>query len=320
MIMGCYLAGDFARRKLSLRSGIYGARSFVFAIRRAGPHVGGMFNRGRPLSKHRRFLSGGIRFAALLLATVGLIRAETPAPFEAQFGGVAASGDAHAVTASVLSRHALPVRGWYWGFGFQAEQFSFEGTAGRPQRLRDMAGVLKVEYFTEDGEPAAALALRPGWYFGEHATGKSWDVPVELTSGVPIMRGLDGVVGFSNGRFYHHAVPIAGLVWTISPRLRVEAIYPEPAVVWTLSARNSLRLGGELSGGGFLLRTPDGDRVVEYVNYRVGVAWTAKWRAGFETTLGAGVETNRDFDFFRENKKLHESGAGYLRLSTTISR
>ncbi len=317
--MGGFLAGDFAWRKLSLGPGIYGGGSFGFANGAAAPHDGGVCKLSRPLSTHRRRLIGGRGVAVLLAVTCAWIRAETPALVETQFDTVAAGGDAHAITASILSRHALPMRGWSWGFGLQAEQFSFDGRAGRPQRLRDAAAVLKLEYFTEAGEPGATLALRPGWYFGEHATGKSWDVPVELTSGVPIVRGLDGVVGFSNGRFYHHAVPILGVGWTINPRLRVEAIYPEPAVVWTLSATNALRVGGELSGGGFLLETPRGNRVVEYANYRIGAAWTAKWRAGFVTTLGAGVETNRDFDFFREDRRLHGSGAGYLRLGTTVS-
>jgi hypothetical protein len=318
-VMGVYLTGDFARGKLSLKEGICGIPSFDFAIRIAGPHVGGMLKSGSRNTQGRRLPIGVYGFAMLLIAAAGWVHAETPSPFETQFDAVAASGDAYGTSASVLSRYTLPMRGWYWGFGFQAEQFSFDGRGGRPRRLRDTAAVLKLEYFTKDGEPAAALALRPGWYFGERATGKSWDVPVELTSGVPIVRDLDGVVGFSNGRFYHHAVPIVGLVWAINPWLRLEAIYPEPAVVWTLDQRNSLRVGGELSGGGFLLEAPGDNRVVEYVSYRVGAAWTTKWRGGFETTLGAGVETNRDFDFFRQNQNQHESGAGYLRLSTAIS-
>lgn len=230
-----------------------------------------------------------------------------------------AGGDSSAITLSGISRHELSFKGWYYSAGAQAENYFFATNPAWPRRLQDYAAMLSLEYF-EGAENVAALTVRPGWYFESRPTAAAWDVPVDLTAGFPLLTALDGVVGFSNARFYHHALPVLGLIWTINPRWRIELVYPEPAVVVSLSPTMSLRLGGELIGAGFLsdarpVRTP-----IEYESYRVGAEWSGAGPAGFKFALGAGVEAERDFDFFRQESRLHGSGAGYLKLSATYSR
>ena len=220
---------------------------------------------------------------------------------------------------SWLGRHALGPKGWYCSFGAQAENFFFPGGPGWPGRLQDYAALVSLEYF-QGTEKAAALTVRPGWYFENHPSSAAWDVPVDLAAGFPLTRDISGVLGFNNGRFYHHPLPIFGFVWAKSPRTRLEMVFPEPALVMTLGPASALRLGGELVGGGFLgdprpLRT-----VVEYTSYRVGAEWSNTWPSGFKLTLGGGVETVRNFDLFREQRRLHGSGAGYLKISATYSR
>lgn len=231
----------------------------------------------------------------------------------------AAGGDSSAITFSGLSRHELPFKGWYCSAGAQAENYFFAANPAWPRRLQDYAATLSLEYF-EGAENVAALTLRPGWYFENHPTTAAWDVPVDLTAGFPVLPALDGVVGFSNARFYHHALPVLGLIWTINPQWRIELVYPEPAVVVTFNPTMSLRLGGELMGAGFLsdarpVRTP-----IEYESYRVGAEWKATWSPQFQWSVGAGVEAERNFDFFRQQGRLHGSGAGYLKISATYSR
>jgi len=145
-------------------------------------------------------------------------------------------------------------------------------------------------------------------------------MPVDLTAGVPIAGPVNGVVGFSNGRFYHHALPIFGLIWTVNSRVRVELAYPEPALVLDLGQSSELRLGGEIVGGGFLSDPKPVRTVVEYDSYRVGAQWTRTWKSGIKLALVAGVEAERSFDFFRQGRRLHGSGAGYLELNVTYAR
>lgn len=229
-----------------------------------------------------------------------------------------AGGATRAAAVSWLNRQALNTTGWYWNYGVQAENTFFAHSDLWPRRLQAYSGLLGVEYFS-DGESVAALTLHPGWYFENHPAAAAWDVPVDLTVGWPVTDQLSGVTGFSNGRFYHHAVPIIGLVWTISPRTRVELVYPEPAVVFTLDANNEFRLGGELSGGGYLSDPHPVRTVVEYESYRVGVQWTHAWPTGCKLALATGVEAERSFDFFRTQGRLHGSGAAYVKVDVAFA-
>jgi hypothetical protein len=161
--------------------------------------------------------------------------------------------------------------------------------------------------------------VRPGLYFESRPAAAAWDAPVEFTTGMPILPALDGVIGVSHGRFHPHAIPVAGLVWTPGARVRIEAVYPEPAVSVTFSPTLTLRAGGELLGGGFRTDAP-GHPVVEFSSYRAGTALTWKWRAGQSLTLGGGVEILRRFDFFRRGFRADDNGAHYGRLSAEFSR
>ena len=234
-------------------------------------------------------------------------------------GGEVSGGASRAVSLSYLNRHPIAAQGWYWSCGLQADNYCFGAGPGLPRRLQDYAGVLSLEYFQGD-ESVAALSVQPGLYFETHASASAWDVPVNLTVALPVTRAIDGVVGFSNARFYHSAVPILGLEWTLGPQARLELTYPEPALVVDIGAASTLRLGGELAGAGFLsdptpVRTP-----IEYESYRVGAEWTWKPHHGCELAIGSGVEAERSFDYFRQRRLLHGSRAGYLTISATFTR
>lgn len=229
-----------------------------------------------------------------------------------------ASGTTLANSLEVATRGPLNWPGLYWRAGIQADRFDFTG--GPFRRLQDYAGVVGLEYY-RDGEQAAELKLHPGWYFDDHASAKAWDIPVDLISGVPISRSVNGVVGFSNARFYHHPLPIFGLVWTPTSDIRVQLVYPETAVEYTLSRSVTVRLGGELVGGGFLARDATGhDAPVEYSSYRVGLGVTRTWAPGCKIGVSAGAEALREFDAFRSTGRSHGSGAGYVSLNVTLAR
>jgi hypothetical protein len=234
-------------------------------------------------------------------------------------GGEVDGGTSQAVTFSLLNRRALPATGWYWGWGIQAENYSFGGRSAKPGQLADYAGIFSVEYY-QAGENVAALTFRPGWYFQDRAAMAAWDVPVDLTVGVPISGPVSGVVGFSNARFYHHAVPVIGVIWVVNPRVRLELAYPEPALVIALGATGSLRLGGQLTGAGFLADSASGRTPVEFTSYQAGAEFSLEVRRGVRLALGGGVELERSFDFFAQNRRLHGSGAPYASLGLTFSR
>lgn len=293
----------------------------------------------RPImaARARKSLFAGWRWAnatGALVLWCGLAAgaAGGPPPLQCEFDGIVSgpcrleggdgsrqSGDSRSITASGLARRAVAPSGWYLAAGVQAENFFLPNDAGVPERLQDYAAVFSLEYYVGD-EIAGAFTVHPGWYFAGHATAAAWDVPVDFAAGLPVTADLSGVLGFSNARFYHHALPVIGLIWTAGKRLRVEAVYPEPALVMSINRTTSLRLGGEVGGGGFLADEPSGRTVVEYVSYRVGAELSGTWRPGAKLTLGAGVEPVRSFDFFRRRERLHGGGGAFLKVSATFSR
>jgi hypothetical protein len=245
----------------------------------------------------------------------GSVEFETTATSGSRMSGEGFGADdvrSTSLMASLLYRQQIGDGKWYLGIGLKAETFSFTTKdAPLPSRLQDDTAQFSLERF-EGGECVAAITVNPGLYFEKHASRSAWDVPFKAVSGIPISTDFDGVLGLSNGRFYHHAVPIAGIVWQVSPHARLEAIYPAPALVLTTSKDLIVRLGGELFGGGF--RTDASCKgVVEYSSYRVGATVNYQWR-GWLLKAGAGVEAKRDFDFFRQEGRLHGSGAGYGKL------
>jgi len=216
---------------------------------------------------------------------------------------------------SLLRRWQLGSGKWYQGIGFKADRFSFtQKEEPLPSCLQDYAAQFSLERF-EEGECVAALTLSPGLYFERHASRSAWDIPFEAYSGIPISSEVNGVIGLSNGRFYHHAVPVAGVIWQVTPHTRIEAIYPTPALVITSFPNLTLRFGGELLGGGFRTdASRDGKGVVEYDSYRVGATANYSLR-GLQLTFGLGLEAERNFDFFHQGQRLHGSGAGYGKLA-----
>ncbi len=205
-----------------------------------------------------------------------------------------------------LQRIPLDKDGWYFGLGTQAEAFSFHGpSVASVEDMHDVSGVLSLEYFVGSMQ-AAALSLKPGFYFTDKATAASLDMPVQLVSGVPLTKSLSAVIGGSAARFYRQPIPIAGLSWTLSPSCRVEAVFPEPSVVWSGVKGAELKVGGELQSGGF--KTSSGADV-EFYSYQL--KGRASYRVGRALTVSGavGYELERSFDNLRTGQRLKSEGA-----------
>jgi len=221
---------------------------------------------------------------------------------------------------SVLERRPIGAGPWYYGWGVESQQYVFTGAPALGlDRLQEVAGQLSLEYFLK-GEAVAALTVRPGLYFGNHAGASSWDAPVQAVSGIPITEAFSGVVGGSDGRLFHHAIPIVGAVWTLSPSVRVEAVYPEPALIVTLRPDWEFRLGGELTGDGFLASAGTTRTRLEYYSYRVLAALTYRIAPGAKLTLGVGAEVERVFDFYEIGRRLHARPSASVEFGLELRR
>ena len=260
----------------------------------------------------------GLAFAPLLGA---------PPPLEYEFS-ILKSGDAHIDglppgdrrltttygTMGLLARQALGPSDWYVGYGLQADQYKFSGPSAWPSRLQALAVPLKLQYFKGE-ELAAEFSALPGFYWGASGSSQAWDVPVQLVSGVPLGANFNGVVGISNGRFYHHPLPIIGLVWAQSSTWRLEAVFPEPALIYHPELGTELRCGGELFGGGFRIDDQAHRSVVEYSSYAVGVTYRRSVPGQMSWSVGGGLLTLGAADFFRNNQRLKAGNTAYLQVT-----
>jgi hypothetical protein len=232
------------------------------------------------------------------------------------------TGDFTSASASVsaLERQSLAAGPWYCGWGLQDDVFWFGAIPGlQIRRLQDLAAQLSVEYFIQ-AEEVAALTLHPGLYYENKPDSSCWDIPVDLESGIPISKDFNGAIGFSNARFYHHALPIAGFVWDLAPGVHLQAVYPEPALVITLRSGLELQLAGQLVGGGFETDPEPVRTRVEYYGYQVGANLSYKLRRALTLTLGGGEEVEREFDFFQAGRDLHAGSVPYARLGLEWER
>jgi len=218
--------------------------------------------------------------------------------------------------ATFLKRLQIGAGGWYFGWGAQGESFSFSGSnrAGIPD-LHDVAGIVSLEYFVE-GNAAASLSLKPGFYFSDTVRSDSVDAPLQFVSGVPLRKSLNGVIGVSAARFYKNPIPIVGLSWTINSVWRLDAVFPEPSLVFSAGKGLEFKFGGELQSGGF--RTGTGE-ALEYYSYDLKgrVSYLVRPRV---TVSGAmGFELERSFDFLNSGRRYKSEGAILGQLGVGIA-
>ena len=223
-----------------------------------------------------------------------------------------------ATTVIAFQRQPFGKTSLYWSIGVEGDLFAFANTgAFRVQRLQDYAARFSLDYFI-GAEQVAGLVLRPGVYFQNHATLSAWDIPVDFATGIPVTKQFSGVIGFSAARYYANLVPVAGAVWIVNSRVRIEAVYPEPALVVKLRDRFEARLSGELTGGGFRTDAGGQGRSVEYSSYRLGGTLTGQIGHGLKLSAGAGCELFRRY-IFRGGPRLEAKGAPFVRLNVEYS-
>jgi len=223
--------------------------------------------------------------------------------------------------------HRFHVTGqWYLRLGVAYERFDFSHTsAPLPDHLQQATATIAYEYVVQ-GFPAAAIELHPGFYYQNDAEGRDFAVPVDIYSAFPIEKDkVFGMVGAYTSPFIKpQVIPIGGVIWLVNDKVRLEALFPRPALIYTLNDDWECRFAGEISGGGFRMDRTGRDAVlahqgsvVQYEYYQAGpeVKYT-HWK-GTDLTVGAGYSFEREFDFFRDGpyQKYKAVGAPYIKIA-----
>ncbi len=213
---------------------------------------------------------------------------------------------------------------WYFRAGVEYERFDFDGTNnGLPDHLQTVHALLALEYVVHD-HAGAGIAIQPGPYFQDKITGDSIDIPWKVWVTFPLKKDKIFAVIGAGGSIYSNPIiaPGGGIIWLFSDHLRLEGVFPKPALVYNPSDDWEFRIFGDLFYESF--RTDDvitperklqvHNAVVQYSEDKAGVQVTYSGLKPFDIALGGGVTVRRDFDFFRAEASAKTNPAPFVKF------
>ena len=217
----------------------------------------------------------------------------------------------------------------YLKLGANYERFDFGKTfAPLPTSLQSATGTIALEYVVQ-GRPAVYLETKPGVFYSDahDITLGSVDAPTVLAVTFPITKNVFGIAGVRGSVLARYPVlPIGGFVWVITKKARLEAIPPEPRLIYSFSEKLDVFLGGELLGDAYRRDRNNNARpqerrynngVIDYSEERVGAGLTYSPTKQIDIDLTGGYSINRDFNYYRGPGKNFrtDSGAPYAKIS-----
>jgi len=214
---------------------------------------------------------------------------------------------------------------WYFRAGVEYERYDFGGTNnGLPDHLQAASAHLALEDVVKDF-PGVSIELDPGVYFQDNATWDAFDIPGKAFVTFPLKKDkIFAVVAVGWGIYYDPPVaPGGGIIWLFSDKLRLQAVFPRPALIYQPNDDWEFRITGELNYTSF--RTDDvltterklqlHNAVVQYSEDRAGVQVAYSGLKPLKLIAGAGVTVERNFDFFRANQSKRTDPAPYIRVA-----
>lgn len=211
----------------------------------------------------------------------------------------------------------------YFRTGIEYERYDFGGADnGLPDHLQALYGHFAVEYVVHDF-PGAGVEIDPGEYFESHMSGDAFDIPWKAFVSFPLKKDkIFGVVGVGGGLYQDPIVaPGGGLIVLFSDHLRLEGVFPKPALVYEPNDDWQFKLLGELYYTSF--RTDDVNTPAHNMQLHNAVLQYSEDRAGLQVAytgvkhvkiiLNGGYTIRRDFDFFRSDQSIKADPAPFVR-------
>ena len=217
---------------------------------------------------------------------------------------------------------------WYFRAGVEYERYDFGGSDnGLPDHLQAASGHLALEYVVKDF-PGISIELDPGVYFQNNVSSDAFDIPGKAYVTFPLKKDkIFAVVALGWGLYQDPPVaPGGGIIWLFSDTLRLQAVFPKPALVYTPNDDWEFRIMGELNYTSF--RTDDvltteqklqlHNAIVQYSEDRAGVQIGYTGIKHAKLIAGAGVTVERNYDFFRAHQSKRVDPAPYVKIGAEI--
>ncbi len=226
--------------------------------------------------------------------------------------------------------HRFLINGnFYAHVGFAYDRYDFGSTgAPVPNHLQAMAGVFGIDYM-HGKDVGAFFQVRPGFYFQNDIGISSFDAPITLGRIFVVQEDKFYIFVGAYASFLRSGfpvLPLAGVVYIPSDKLRIMAVLPEPKIIYSATKRLDLWAGGELVGGSF--RTDRNANIrpgklngaqVDFSDYRAGVGLTYGVSNNVSFDLGAGISFQRQFDFGRAGETYRTDPSPYVRMQMSAS-
>src|SRR5438046_2384403 len=218
--------------------------------------------------------------------------------------------------------HRFLIKGkWYFRAGVEYERYDFGGSDnGLPDRLQAAYAHLAIEYVVHD-HAGVSFEVDPGAYFQNHINSGSLDIPWKMFVSFPLKKDkVFGVIGVGGGLNQDPIVaPGGGIIWLISDQMRLEGVFPKPALVYEPNDHWQFRFLGEILFDSF--RTDDvitptfelHNAIVQYSEIRVGLQARYTLCNGFKAFVAGGSTVRREFDFFRADERAKVDPAPYIK-------
>jgi hypothetical protein len=214
---------------------------------------------------------------------------------------------------------------WYFRAGVEYERYDFGGSNnGLPDHLQAAAAHLALEYVVKDFA-GISIEVDPGVYFQDNATWDAVDIPGKAYVTFTLKKDkIFGVVAMGWGAFQDPVVaPGGGIIWIFNDKLRLQGVFPRPALIYQPNDDWEFRITGELNYTSF--RTDDvltterklqlHNALVQYSEDRAGVQVAYAGLKPLKLIAGAGVTVERNFDFFRAHQSKKMDPAPYIRIA-----
>src|SRR5215471_5538304 len=239
-------------------------------------------------------------------------------------------GDGDSLYNDFTYDHRFLITGkWYFRAGVEYERYDFGGTDnGLPDHLQAASAHLAVEYVVKDF-PGISIELDPGVYFQNSVSWDAVDIPGKAYVTFPLKKDkIFAVVALGWGIYQDPPVaPGGGIIWLFSNKLRLQGVFPKPALIYQPNDDWEFRILGELNYTSF--RTDDvvshtehkldlHDAVLQYSEDRAGVQVGYSGIKHLKLIAGAGVTVERNFDFFRADQSKRTDPAPYVRVAAEV--
>ena len=193
-------------------------------------------------------------------------------------------GDGDSLYNDFSYAHRFLITGnWYLRLGAEYERFDFGGSDnGLPDHLQTIHALLAYEYIVHD-HAGAGIELDPGVYFESHVDGDAFDIPWKVWVSFPLKKDkIFGVIG-AGGSINSNpiAAPGGGLIWLFTDHLRLEGVFPKPALVYNPNDDWEFRVAGNLFYESLSYRRRDHARAQAPDSRSCrAVQRRSRWRAG----------------------------------------